>query len=171
MVVGGGATIGTAAYQERGIRGVARDMATTIRMQASLVKAGKKFITSISVDVFEGRMLLTGTLPDKAMQAKAVSIAWKTDGVKDVINEIQTGIPSLRDIGKDTWVSTLLHSKITFDEKIHAINYSVETVNGIIYLIGIAQDKAELDRVIGHAKTIGYVKKIINHIRVKKGAK
>jgi osmotically-inducible protein OsmY len=73
-------------------------------------------------------------------------------------------------MGKDTWVSTRLHSKITLDKKIRAINYSIETVNGIIYLIGIAQNQAELDRVIGHAKTISYVKKIINHIRVKKSA-
>ena len=170
MAVGGGATIGTAAYQERGIQGVARDIATTIRMRTSLVEAGKNFITGVSVDVFEGRMLLTGMLPDKKMQAKAVSIAWKTDGVKSVINEIQTGTSSLRDMGKDTWVSTRLHSKITLDKKIRAINYSIETVNGIIYLIGIAQNQAELDRVIGHAKTISYVKKIINHIRVKKSA-
>ena len=77
MAIGGGATLGTAAYQERGIEGVARDMATTIRMQASLLKAGEIFVTGVSVDVFEGRMLLTGTLPDKKLQSKAVSIAWK----------------------------------------------------------------------------------------------
>jgi len=170
LAIGGGAKLGTAAYQERGIQGVARDMAIAIRMRASLVNAGKDFIIGLSIDVFEGRMLLTGTLPNKAMQAKAVSMAWETDGVKDVINEIQTEVTSLIHISKDTLISTQLLSKITFDQKVLAINYSVKTVNGIIYLIGIAQNQAELDRVILHARTISYVNKIINYVRVKEGA-
>ena len=31
-VIGGGAAVGTAAYQERGVQGVARDMATATRI-------------------------------------------------------------------------------------------------------------------------------------------
>ena len=41
------------------------------------------------------------------------------------------------------------------------------TAIAIISLIGIAQDQAELDRVLAHARTIDYVKKIVNHVRVK----
>jgi osmotically-inducible protein OsmY len=169
MAVGGGAAIGTAAYQERGIQVAARDLSTTMRMRASLAKAGKKFVIGVNVNVYEGRMLLTGTLPNNEMQAKTVSMAWKTNGVKEVINEIRTGHSNFKDIGKDTWITTQLNSKITFDKKIFAINYSVKTVNGIIFLIGIAQNNSELSRVIEHANTISYVKKIISHVRIKKG--
>ena len=42
-------------------------------------------------------------------------------------------------------------------------------VNGIVYLIGIAQNQKELDRVIAHARDINYVRNIISHVRVKKG--
>jgi len=170
-LVGGGAVVGTAAYQERGVQGVARDMATATRMRTNLLNAGEDFVMGVGVEVYEGRLLLTGTLPNEGMQAETVSMAWKTEGVKDVINEIQTGTSSLRDMAKDAWITTQLHSKITLDKKILAINYSVETVNGIIYLIGIAQNQVELNRVIAHAKTIGYVKRITNHVRVKKGAR
>ena len=117
----------------------------------------------------DARLLLTGTLPNEGMQAETVSMAWKTEGVKDVINEIQTGTSSLRDLAKDSWITTQLHSKITLDKKILAINYSIETVNRVIYMIGIAQNQTELDRVVAHAKNISYVKRIINHVRVKKG--
>jgi osmotically-inducible protein OsmY len=58
---------------------------------------------------------------------------------------------------------------MTFDKKILAINYSIETVNGIVYLIGIAQNQEELDRVIAHARAIDYVRQIKSHVRVKKG--
>ncbi len=170
VVIGGGAAVGTAAYQERGIQGVARDMATATRMRTKLLDAGEEYVTGVGVEVYEGRVLLTGTLADEAMRAKAVGLAWKTDGVKDVINEIQSGKTTLRDLAKDSWITAQLHSKITFDKKILAINYSIETVNGIIYLIGIAQNQAELDRVITHARTIGYVKRITTHVRIKGGA-
>jgi osmotically-inducible protein OsmY len=165
-----GAAVGTAAYQERGIQGVARDMATATRMRTNLLNAGEDFVMGVGVEVYEGRLLLTGTLANEAMQAETVSMAWKTEGVKDVINEIQTGASSLRDMAKDAWITTQLHTKITLDKKILVINYSVETVNGIIYLIGIAQNQTELDRVLSHAKAISYVKRIANHVRIKKGA-
>ncbi|MBC8338691.1 MAG: BON domain-containing protein [Rhodospirillales bacterium] len=167
-VVGGGAALGTAAYQERGVQGVARDMATATRMRTNLLNAGEDFVTGVGVEVYEGRLLLTGTLPNQAMQAEVVQMAWKTEGVKDVINELQTGSSGLRDLARDAWITTQLHSKLTLDEKILAINYSVETVNATIYLIGIAQHQAELDRVIAHAKSIGYVQRIVNHVRIKK---
>ena len=170
VVIGGGAAVGSAAYQERGVQGVARDMATATRMRTKLLDAGNDYVTGIGVEVYEGRVLLTGTLADENMRATAVGLAWKTDGVKDVINEIQIGKGTLRDWAKDSWITAQLQSKITFDKKILAINYSIETVNRIIYLIGIAQNQAELDRVIAHARTIGYVNRIITHVRVKGGA-
>ena len=37
----------------------------------------------------------------------------------------------------------------------------------IVYLIGIAQDQRELDRVIAHSRTITYVRQVISHVRVK----
>ena len=169
-VIGGGAAVGSAAYQERGVQGVARDMATATRMRTKLLDAGNDYVTGIGVEVYEGRVLLTGTLADENMRATAVGLAWKTDGVKDVINEIQIGQATLRDWAKDSWITAQLQSKITFDKKILAINYSIETVNRIIYLIGIAQNQAELDRVIAHARTVGYVNRIITHVRVKGGA-
>jgi osmotically-inducible protein OsmY len=170
-LVGGGAVVGTTAFQERGVQGVARDMATATRMRINLLNAGEDFVMGVGVEVYEGRLLLTGTLPNEGMQAETVSMAWETEGVKNVINEIQTRTSSLRDMAKDAWITTQLHSKITLDKKILDINYSVETVNGTIYLIGIAQNQVELNRVIAHAKTIGYVKRITSHVRVKKGAR
>lgn len=166
--VGGAAAIGTAAFQERGVQGVARDLATATRVRVALLNAGEEYITGVSVEVYEGRVLMTGIIADEAKRAEAVRIVWKTEGVKDVINEIQAGESSLRDFAKDSWVTTQLKSKITFDEKIMAINYSIETVNGIVYLIGIAQNQQELDRVIAHARNLGYVRRIISHVRVKK---
>lgn len=168
-VVGTGAAVGTAAYQERGVQGVTRDLATASKLRTALLNEGEAFATGVGVEVYEGRALLTGTLATEEMRAKAVALAWKAEGVKDVINEIQIREANFRDLARDSWITTQLKSKITFDKNIHAINYSIETVNGIVYLIGIAQNQEELDRIIAHARGISYVRQIINHVRVKKG--
>ena len=169
VVIGGGAAVGTAAYQERGVRGVARDLATATRLRTKLLDAGEAYVTGVGIEVYEGRVLLTGTLEKEPMRAAAVKLAWKTEGVKDVINEIQIGQSSLRDIARDSWITAQLKTKITFDKKILAINFSIETVNGIVYLIGIAQDQGELDRILAHGRGIDYLRRIISHVRVKKG--
>ena len=169
VVIGGGAAVGTAAYQERGVRGVARDLATATKLRTKLLDAGEAYVTGVGIEVYEGRVLLTGILEKEPMRAVAVKLAWKTEGVKDVINEIQIGQSSLRDIARDSWITAQLKTKITFDKKILAINFSIETVNGIVYLIGIAQDQGELDRILTHGRGIDYVRRIISHVRVKKG--
>ena len=169
VVIGGGAAVGTAAYQERGVRGVARDLATATKLRTKLLDAGEAYVTGVGIEVYEGRVLLTGTLEKEPMRAAVVKLAWKMEGVKDVINEIQIGQSSLRDIARDSWITAQLKTKITFDKKILAINFSIETVNGIVYLIGIAQDQGELDRILTHGRGIDYVRRIISHVRVKKG--
>ena len=169
VVIGGGAAVGTAAYQERGVRGVARDLATATKLRTKLLDAGEAYVTGVGIEVYEGRVLLTGTLEKEPMRAATVKLAWKTEGVKDVINEIQIGQSSLRDIARDSWITAQLKTKITFDKKILAINFSIETVNGIVYLIGIAQDQGELDRILAHGRGIDYLRQIISHVRVKKG--
>ncbi len=166
--IGGGAAIGTAAYQERSIQIVARDLAAATKVRTNLLDAGEQYIIGVGVKVYEGRVLLTGTLTNEEMRATAVSLTWKVEGVTDVINEIQIRETSLQDLAKDSLITSQLKSKLTFDEKIMAINYSIETVNGIVYLIGIAQNQQELDRVIAHARNLSYVRRIISYVRVKK---
>ena len=167
MVVGAGATVGIAAMEERPFGVHTEDTTLASKIRYNLVEAGGEYMTSIGVEVYESRALLTGTVKDEAMRAEAVKLAWKVDRVKDVFNEIQISESGIANYAKDSWVTTQLKSKITFDQDVLAINYFIETVNGIVYLIGIAQNQKELDRVIAHARELGYVKRVISHVRVK----
>ena len=171
LIVGGAATAGVAAYQERGIKGVAADTATATRIRAKLLDTNEELFRDVGIEVYEGRALLTGRVPSEERRADAVRIAWTVEDVTDVINEIEVSESPLSDIANDSWISTQLQSKMTFDKDILAINYSIETVGAVIYLIGIAQDKKELERVINHARSIKYVKRVVSHVRVKEPVK
>lgn len=170
-VIGGAAVGGTAAYQERGIGGVARDT----ELEASIVKKwfelDHALVTRVSAEVYDGRALITGAVTSRQAAADAIRLAWTVPGLRDVINEIQeVADTSVVDTARDTWISTRLRTALTFDEKIYAINYAIETVNGVVYLIGIAQNQDEIARVVAHANGLEYVRKVVSHVRVKEGA-
>ena len=170
-VVGTGATVGVAAAQERGIKGRAEDLRLEVLMAQKFINAGLKLTATIGVEVYKGRVLLTGATRDTKISDQAVKLAWQLDGVKEVINEIQVDQgTTVTDYAHDTEITTQLKTKLTFDKEILAINYVVETVNRTIYLIGIAQNQLELDRVIDHASGINHVKNVVNHVRLKKKA-
>ena len=168
-IVGAGATVGVAAVQERGLKGRANDLKIEARVLEKYVNAGFKLTAKIGAEVYEGRVLLTGASKDTKITDQAVKLAWQVDGVKEVINEIQVGKESgISDYAQDTWITAQLKSKMTFDQEILSINYVVETVNATVYLIGIAQNATELNRVKQHASNVKFVRNIISHVRVKK---
>jgi len=169
--IGVGATAGVAALDERGIEVVARDAATSAKLRAKLLdydlETGKTLAVDVEIEVHEQRVMLTGILPDEEQRAVAVRKAWEIEEVKDVLNEIEIGDSSIKDSARDAWISTQLRSQITVDKDILAINYEIETTNAIVYLIGIAQSQAELNRVINHARNISRVRDIVSHVRIK----
>lgn len=168
-VVGAGATVGTAAMEERGLSGVADDRASRLRINALLSGKDERLWRKVGMQVYMGRVLLTGTVETEAMRADAVRLAWSAKGVKEVINELQ-----LADSGgasgfaRDTWISTQLKFALLFDKQVSSINYSIETVLGTVYLIGLAQDRVELNRVMNHARGLSYVKKVVNYVQIKR---
>ena len=167
-LVGAGATVGVAAYQERGIKGRAKDLKIEALILEQFIKAGLKLTTTIGVDVYEGRVLLTGASKNTKITDQAVKIAWKINGVKNVINEIQVGHSSnISNFAQDAWITTQVKSNMTLDSTIYSINYTIETVNGTVYLIGIAQNKKELDDVKNHASKTKFVRNVISHVRIK----
>ena len=167
MVVGAGAGVGVAAAQERGVAGRTADLRIEARIFEKFFNTDVSLQTKLGVEVYEGRVLLTGGTDDVRLADKAVKLAWQVDGVKDVINEIQLRNSGAKDFIRDTWITGQLRSKITFDKEIFAINYAIDTVNGRVYIIGIAQNPAELRRVMDHAGNIRYVRDVISHVRVK----
>ena len=167
LAVGAGATAGTAALQDRGLGGAIDDTVIHGKITSAYFANDVKF-KLIAVKVHEGRVLLSGTVPKPEDRVEAVRHAWKVKGVKTVINEVTVEDDSgVLDLARDKWVSTQLRLKITFDGKIKAINYAIDTVNGTVYLMGIAQNERELVLVRNHARNLDYVRRVVSHVRIK----
>ncbi|MEP4189452.1 MAG: BON domain-containing protein, partial [Sneathiella sp.] len=89
-------------------------------------------------------------------------------GVKTVLNELQvSNKETLSSTAGDSWITTKLKTRLLQDLDVKHVNYAIDTVNRVVYLFGIAQDQAELERVYLHARDISGVRKIINHVVLK----
>ncbi|SLN17895.1 BON domain-containing protein [Oceanibacterium hippocampi] len=167
-VIGGGAAVGVTAAQERSIGNAVDDIGIKLEINHLLLQKDQVLFTNVSVDVVEGRVLLTGDVALPEHRVEAARLAWQAEGVREVLNELQVDDRStVMDIAKDVWITTQLRTEMIADLEIRDINYTVETVNGIIYLIGIARDDGELRRVTSRARNIRGVRKVISHVRLR----
>jgi osmotically-inducible protein OsmY len=165
---GAGATVGVAAAEEGGIKRSFTDKSIYITISDLWAKSQYPLYRHLNLSVEEGRVLIAGSLPSADMRVEAVRLAWQAEGVKQVINEVT--IDNGRGVGgyvADAWISSNIKSRLLLDKYVQSINYNIETVNGVVYLIGIAQDQKELDRVINTARNTRYVKNVVSYVRLR----
>lgn len=163
--VGAGATAGVAAAQDRGIKGAVNDTAIRAEINHYWLQKDEKLFANCNLQVHEGRVLVTGAVKDAETRAEAIQLAWKANGVREVINEIEiTDEGGFGTYARDTSIVTELRSRLLFGKDIQSVNYSIESVNGTVYLLGVAQDQEELDRVLNVARNVNYVRRVVSHV-------
>lgn len=169
MVLGTAAQMGIAVHQERSLGTAIDDDGILLAIKNAYLQEDVNELTfSISVKVIEGRVYLTGSVKDPATRIKAVRLAWQQQGVKEVIDEIQVVKErSVKQIATDEVITSEISTKLLFDDKVQSMNYTVETVNGVVYMIGIAQNNEELNHVLDIARRVKGVSRVISHVRLK----
>ncbi len=166
--VTGGAVVGDTAMQERGVKGAANDTAIRAEINDYWLKKDHKMWMNLNLQVYEGRVLVTGTVPTADERADAIQLAWKAKGVHEVIDDVEVSNEGgVVDYAKDTSIQTQLNAKLLFAKGVQSVNYSAEVVNGVVYLIGVAQNQEELDKVLNIARNIADVKKVVSHVLMK----
>lgn len=169
VAVGAGATLGVAAAQEGGITEAASDTAIRVQILDAWFRHDIDMYRKLGMTVREGRVLVTGTLPTPDQRVEAIRLVWQIDGVKQVINEVRVDEQgaTVGSYVQDTWITGNVKSLLLFDKQVQSINYTVETVGGTVYIMGIAQNQYELDRVINHARNTKYVKNVVSYARLR----
>ncbi len=91
VVIGAGVTAGIAASQERGIEGAVIDTKIRLQINRLWLEESTSLYSQIGLQVQEGRVLLIGQVPGPEIRVTAVRLAWQTENVIEVINEIELG--------------------------------------------------------------------------------
>lgn len=168
-ILGGAALTGMTAAQERTMGDAVDDTTLSARIQSRLIQADiSKLYANVNTNIHESRVMLTGDVQDERLIAEASRLVWEVEGVREVINEMQVvNEEPISALANDQWINAQLDSTLLITKGIRSINYSSRVVNGSVYLLGVAQDQAELDRVINVTRRIKGVKKVVNHVMLK----
>ena len=125
----------------------------------------KKYFLSVKSKVLDGRIFLTGKVDDPEEKLKLTKLAWETQGVRSVRNDIKIKEEfSFKQSAKDLLITSQLRSALIFNKKIKATNYQIDTYKKKIYLYGIAVTSNEKENVLDEAKKIKDVQDVIASI-------
>jgi osmotically-inducible protein OsmY len=167
IAIGAGATAGVAAAQEGGISRALSDARIQTQINDLWFRHDVEMFRKIDMTVNQGRVLLTGVVQDSQHRVEAVRLSWQPVGVKQVINEVKiANSEGVVGFAKDAWISARLRAAITLDRDVESVNYTIDTVQGSVYLMGLAQNQAELNRVIDIARTIENVKQVVSYVKL-----
>ena len=134
-------------------------------LSSRLLLKDKKYVLSINTKVLDGRIFITGKVEDPEEKLQITKMAWETNGVRSVKNNIIIKEEfNFKQSAKDLLITSQLRTAMIVNKKIKSTNYNIDTYKKKIYIYGIAQDKDEMKQVIQEAKSILDVDKVVASI-------
>ena len=134
-------------------------------LDARLLISNKSYILNINTKVLDGRIFITGKVDDPEEKLQITKIAWETEGVRSVRNDIKIKEEfNFKQSAKDILITSQLRTAIIVNKNIKATNYQIDTYKKKIYVYGIALTSDEKDLVISEAKEILDVEDVIASI-------
>tara|TARA_B100001093_G_C26762901_1_gene986555 strand:+ start:413 stop:1000 length:588 start_codon:yes stop_codon:yes gene_type:complete len=131
-------------------------------LSARIILMDKKYIISVKSKVLDGRIFLTGKVDNAEEKLKLTKLAWETDGVRSVRNDIKFKEKfNFSQSTKDILITSQLRTALILNKKIKASNYQIDTYKKKIYIYGIAITLEEKNELIEEAKEILDVEDVI----------
>jgi len=134
-------------------------------ISTKIISKDKKYFLAVKTKVLDGRIFITGKVEDPEEKLQITKMAWETNGVRSVKNNIIIKEEfNFKQSAKDLLITSQLRTAMIVNKKIKSTNYNIDTYKKKIYIYGIAQDKDEMKQVIQEAKSILDVDKVIASI-------
>ena len=138
-------------------------LAETLIMKKIILNDYKQVF--LTVRVIDGTAILSGRVEKAEDKLKMTKFAWETAGIKAVRNDIIIADEtSFKQRAKDILISSQFNAALLINKKINSRNYNSETINGKIYVYGMAKTTAEMEEVIREGKLIPDVVEVVPSI-------
>ena len=122
----------------------------------------------IDVDTTDGVVRLSGMVEDETQRAGAESLARRTEGVKDVINDIELGDPTFKENIDDAWISSKVKTKLAADPDINKFNIDVDVLQSVVTLSGTVETEHARQHAEDIARRTKGVTDVKNLLKVEK---
>ena len=158
----------TACTSSRSLDQSVSDLGADTKLKGVLFTDRSQNYADVDITLFEGRLMLTGTMLSETGRTKLIENAWKADGVHQVIDEIFIGDKT--SIGQglaDARIDQVLRAKLITDGDVKSGRFKVSVSGGTVYMIGAARTQDELEEAVSLARTIGGVEKVVSHVIIR----
>ena len=162
LIIGAGVGAVSVAHDRRTIGTQMDDTTTAGRISIAMSNdTAIKDQTSISVQVFNGTVLLVGQAPTQGLIQKAEKLASSVKNIKKLHNQIRLGSPIPASIvANDAWLASKIKTKLIADKRIDGLHIEIEVENGEVFLMGLVSQQ-ESDIAVDITRNINGVKQVI----------
>lgn len=161
-----------AAVEDRSSGDIAKDLEIKTKITAEVIDKMGSEVISISADVYEQDVMLTGVVDKADIKAKAGGLARGVDGVKKVYNEILVIKPVEKKKGAvegfvdDTVIESKVNALLFDASGVNVTNFRWRSVQGNVFLFGRALSRDELNKAIAVVKGISNITSVVNRAKV-----
>jgi hyperosmotically inducible periplasmic protein len=112
------------------------DSAISSRIDEALEDSTIVKARQVNIQTREAVVYLTGIVDSEDSRREAGRIAWRTDGVDGVVNDLTVGERTVGDWVDDTLISSRLKAQLIADTDVRASDVDVSSSQGVVTLIG-----------------------------------
>ena len=153
------------AFDPRSVGTQIDDSIMQKNLSARIILLDKKYLFSVKSKVLDGRIFLTGKIDNPEEKLIITKLAWETDGVRSVRNDLKIKDKfNFKQSAKDILITSQLRTALILNKNIKASNYQIDTYKKKIYIYGIAISPDEKDIVVKEAREILDVEDVIASI-------
>lgn len=118
------------------------DAGITSVVEASLEANDKVKARQVEVETREGIVYLAGVVDTEEARREAGRVAWRTEGVEGVMNDLTVGERTVGSWVDDVMISSKVKSKLIANSEIKAGDIDVSSSQGVVTLIGRVSSQA-----------------------------
>ena len=167
-----GSLVGNATTSTRGFSGTIEDTYLMSKIVSKITLMKLSNFSNITVSVNNGNVLLAGNIENQEKRLELIKKVWWIDGVEEVYNELEIGPPiSFSEKTEDFIFEAKIEKRLLFEPGIFSNNYSVDVVNGNVYVMGISSDIEEKTKVENFLNNMNDIKKLILLVDIHKNIK
>ena len=169
-ILGGvGAIAFSSSAQEKGLGTSINDKVIYVKLRNAIYDWDPSVSEKISISVNSGSILITGTLNNIEKRIELTKVIWEVNGVKEVNNEVQISeTNNLKNIAKDLASLGEIKARLMASKQLNSLNFSIDVVNNIAYISGIASNEEEISLVTQIAQEARFIKEVQNFVKVNK---
>ena len=169
-IIGGVSAIAfSSSAQEKGLGTSISDKVIFVKLRNAIFDWDPSVSENVSLSVNNGSILVTGKLKNIDTKVQLTKVIWEINGVKEVNNKVQISeTNNFKNIAKDLASLGEIKARLMASKKLNSLNFSIDVVNNIAYISGIASSEEEISIVTQIAQEARFIEEVQNFVKVNK---